>query len=112
FIIAGAMKCGTTWLHHALHALESIKIPEGEMHIADFLDPVSHPDFFTTRKNTLVVRELSNTSWYHDALSIKQSYPDHIIGWDSTTLFHSHLDISAIAQQYPNTKLIILLRDP
>jgi len=46
FIIAGAMKCGTTSLHFILNSHPHIFVPRHEINFFDLDDLIQHPDFF------------------------------------------------------------------
>ncbi len=58
FIIAGAMKSGTTSLHHILANHPEIFIPDKEISFYDIDDFVQHPDFFF----------FNHDSWSHPKL--------------------------------------------
>ena len=102
FIIAGAMKCGTTWLHDALNRLPEIQIPREEIHWIDARDPIVHPEFprITNRGLSLIARE--ETSWFET--HTQDTEPGGLLGYDSTTLFHSKIDMGQVAEALPDTK--------
>jgi len=110
FIIAGAMKAGTTWLHGALNSLTNVTIPDQEVHWIDAGDPTVHPEFQRVARDGLYLASGRDSRWF-DACSSK---PDKeiLLGLDSTTLFHSRIDMRAVAESLPDAKVIILLRDP
>ena len=45
FIIAGAMKSGTTTLHNILNEHPDVFIPDSEIHFFDMDDVIEHPEF-------------------------------------------------------------------
>lgn len=103
FLIIGAQKAGTTWLHRNLQEHPSVFMPEYEVH------------FFHKTKNFA-----KGISWYekhfHLADNVKvvgESSPDYL--WvnhtvdDPEILSKVHLNIH---ETLPNTKLIVTLRNP
>lgn len=110
FIIAGAMKCGTTWLHDALNAVDGVYVPREEIHWIDAADPLSHPDFQTIERSGLRLRCPAQTIWFTNPYP--QAKSAKLFGYDSTTLFHAHVDFDALAASLPQTRLIVVLRDP
>ena len=110
FIIAGAMKSGTTWLHESLNAIPEVGIPRDEVHWIDASDPIVHPDFQRVDSHGLHLVKDYETSWHPEAARETESSP--ILGYDSTTLFHSRIDLDKVANQLPDTKCIVILRDP
>ena len=104
------MKCGTTWLHDALNTVDGVVIPREEVHWIDAHDPLSHPDFQMISNEGLKLRRGADTRWH------TTSYLGHdergLLGYDSTTLFHSHIDLREIARTLSQTKFIVILRDP
>jgi len=90
FIIVGAMKAGTTTLAHALNAHEGISINQKELH---FFNHLSKKTF----------------AWYEGQLSAP---PENITGEGTPTYsFLPHVPYQ-IAQHYPKTKILWVLRDP
>jgi len=115
FIIAGAMKCGTTSLHKILSFHPELFIPEREIHFFDIDDINQHPDFFM----------FSNGNWYYPQLVgnfdkylrwyatfFSTALQTQVIGEDSTTYLASAKAPERIARLIPNVKIIIMLRDP
>jgi len=110
FIIAGAMKSGTTWLHDALNELPEIQIPREEIHWIDAMDPTTHPDFQQYDRHGLRLATSEESNWF---VSYAQGDPSkEMLGYDSTTLFHSKVNLARIAKMLPGTKFIVILRDP
>lgn len=110
FVIAGAMKCGTTWLHDALNVVDGVFIPRDEVHWIDACDPLVHPDFQSVTRDGLRLRRSKDTSWFHE------DHPDardaELFGYDSTTLIHAQVDFGALAAALPSTRFIVVLRNP
>lgn len=106
FVIAGAMKCGTTWLHDVLSSVPGVQIPRDEVHLFDAHDPLTHPDFQSLSKAGLRLCSSQDTPWHTDRSEAE------LYGYDSSTLFHSHIDFGRLARDYPRTKYVVLLRDP
>lgn len=114
FIIAGAMKSGTTSIHYALNQHPKIYIPNKEIHFWDADDFLEHPDFSFFSNNEWFHSNVDNGSsraWYKDQFS---DAPDgsEVFGEDSTGYVSSLLASRRIAKECPNTKVIIMLRDP
>lgn len=113
FIVAGAMKSGTTWLHRTLERLENVKFPEQEIHILDCNDPFVHPDFVVEDSKGLVSLDTSDLSWTSEVEKIDSAYSaKHLVGWDSTTLFHSKMNFKNLAEAFPDLKILVVLRNP
>ena len=109
FIISGAMKSGTTWLHESLGQLPEIYIPREEVHLFDCKDPTVHPEFHKLNKSGLQLADerylLKKEIFSPIGSSVK-------VGLDSSTLFHSKISFSKLAQRMPDTRFVVLLRDP
>lgn len=110
FIIAGTMKSGTTWLHHALNDLPGIYLPEEEIHLFDCWDPVVHPDMQHVSHEGLTLLDGSDTTWFDLQLSIQGK--ESLVGYDSTTLFHSNIDFQKLSKDYPELKIVVIFRNP
>jgi len=108
FIIAGAQKSGTTWIHHVLNQLDSVVIPDQEAHLFDCGDILSHPDFQSVDRLGLLRRSsISVPSWALDNVSGAKK-----VGIDSSTLFHSMMNFRDLASREPDLRLVVILRDP
>jgi hypothetical protein len=115
FIIAGAMKSGTTSLHAILAGDPRIFIPNPEIFFFDMDDPVQHPDFWYRVGD----RWLSQSYQPHDERTLRwysqffeNAQADQLVGEDSTTYLASAHAPGRIADLLPDAKVIILLRDP
>lgn len=115
FIIVGAMKAGTTSLHHILNRHENIFIPNREIMFFDMDDIEQNFDFFveTSHKWQIFDYERNfeeNLLWYKSFF--KDARKNQLIGEDSTTYMASSKAPSRIANLLPNVKLIFMLRNP
>src|SRR5690625_4007526 len=118
FIIAGAMKSGTTTLHSILDRHPSVKMAHGELGFFDMDSILSHPDFhfYDNRTQKWTVQSMEESpeklwNWYYSHFEyIKKD--GVLIGEDSTTYLSSPLAAQRIALQQKPIKLIFLLRNP
>jgi hypothetical protein len=115
FIIAGAMKCGTSSLHHILAHHPDIFIPDKELHFYDMDDMLQHPDFFIYEGKKWQFPDFQEEkeaylNWYNGFF--RQAKDGSIKGEDSTTYIASTIAPKRIADINPSAKIIILLRDP
>ena len=115
FIIAGAMKCGTTSLHKILNYHPDIFIPDREIHFFDIDDMKQHPDFFQNYGGDWFYPSFNKNlpkylDWYANFFAAAE--PGQLIGEDSTTYIASDKAAERIAKLNPDVKLIIMLRDP
>lgn len=115
FIIAGAMKCGTTTLREILHLHPGIFIPNHEIHFFDVDSHLQHPHFFFHEDSQWYYPRFeaeaeSYLDWYANLFA--DAREDQLIGEDSATYLASHRVPERIARFMPEVKLIILLRDP
>lgn len=115
FIIAGAMKCGTTSLHHILSHHTDIYMPSGEIHFYSIDDLFQHPGYFSYENGEwfgpdFELEKEKYFIWYSHFF--EKADDDEIVGEDSTTYLPSQLVPGRIADTNPNAKIIIMLRDP
>jgi hypothetical protein len=115
FIIAGAMKCGTTSLHHILARHPYVFIPIPEIHFFDIDDLQQHPDFAFFARDRWWYPQFEDQharylSWY--ASFFREASPEQWIGEDSTIYLTSRKSAERIRRLLPNVKIIIMLRDP
>ncbi|MFZ4828182.1 MAG: sulfotransferase family protein [Phototrophicaceae bacterium] len=117
FLIVGAMKSGTTSLHHILAHHPRVFIPPSEIFFFDLDDIEQHYDYFIYNKRgqkwhayDFEARFAEYWQWYvgHFATAL----PDQLVGEDSTTYLASQIAPQRLAQHLPHAKIIILLRDP
>lgn len=115
FIIAGAMKSGTTTLHMLLADQPGIFIPPGEVNLLTIDEIEQFPQSFGGGGRDWCMQDFDlHFEIYRDwqAGLFAEAKPDQIIGEDSPTYLPSRRAIDRIAQLMPETKLVILLRDP
>jgi hypothetical protein len=115
FIIGGAMKSGTTSLHHMLNAQPGVFIPEPEIFFFDIDDFEQHSEFFVTRGGEWVsqdyeARKEEYLAWY--ARFFASAPPGAMIGEDSTTYLAASRAPARIRELLPDVRMIFLLRDP
>jgi len=116
FIIGGAMKCGTSSLHHILAQHPSIFIPDGEQDLFAIDDIEQHPYFFPWIRGSWYSHNYEQNlerylEWYRSLFS-GRSGSETLLGEDSTAYLSSAKAPCRIAKVLPNVKLIFLLRDP
>lgn len=114
FIIGGAMKSGTTTLHHILNTHPDVFIPRGELHFFDMDNLLQHSDFNFFIDGKWVYQSMDADSdkmwnWYQDKFS---KHASSLKGEDSTTYIASPMAARRIALQEKEIKLIFLLRQP
>jgi Sulfotransferase family len=115
FIIAGAMKCGTTSLHYILNSHPHVFVPRQEIHFFDLDDLIQHPDFFF----------FNGRRWYYPSFSKKNreywdwysaffagANEEQLLGEDSTCYLASEVAPERISNVDKEIKIIIMLRDP
>lgn len=115
FIIAGAMKCGTTSLRHILSQHPGVYMPDFEIFYFALDDIQQHPQFF---------RQLDGEWRYHDVEGRREEYrrwyasffeaarPDQLVGENSTSYIASKAALRRIATDLPKARIIVMLRDP
>lgn len=114
FIIAGAMKCGTSTVHALLNTHEKVFIPDSEINFFDIDDLFQHADFFSFNGSwhwpNISVNPDSYWKWYQSFF--KDAPTDCLIGEDSTCYLPSARAPKRIAIQPKPIKVIICLRNP
>lgn len=115
FIIGGAMKSGTTTLHHLLNTHSKIFIPDPEIHYFSMDDFLLHAPLLSRRSKKWIWHKYDDTSpellqWYSSFFEEAKS--DQIVGEDSTYYLSSSLAPKRIISMLPNVKIIFLLRHP
>ena len=115
FIIVGAMKSGTTSLHHILASHPRIFIPAGEIGYFDHDEYFEHVDFFTDTAGRWVPRDFERNpergaNWYSRFFA--DAHPGQLLGEDSTTYLASRHAAARIARYNPGMRIIVMLREP
>jgi hypothetical protein len=115
FFIVGAMKSGTTSLHHLLDLHPKVFIPEHEIFFFDIDDVEQHPDFFFHEGSGWKFVEFeadldSLLRWYQSHFD--GAGHDQLIGEDSTTYLAARHAPERIARFNPGAKIVAILRDP
>jgi len=114
FVIAGAMKCGTTTLHQMLAAHPGVYMPEPELHILDRSNIIQHPDFAFFKnqqwnKHSELGKQASQRYYQHFYQFAKAG---QLKGEDSTTYLCSPRAIKQLVELNPSVKLLVVLRHP
>jgi hypothetical protein len=115
FIICGAMKSGTSTLHHILNQHPDVFIPDGEVFFFDIDDILQHPDFNYFDGSDWFTQSIEQDpllfwKWYSSKFAAASKH--QIIGEDSTTYLASELAAKRIGMQEKDIKLILVLRHP
>jgi len=118
FIIGGAMKSGTTSLHHILNSHPDISIAKQELGFFDIDDILQHPDFnfYDAEKKIWTSQSMNYHSellwnWYYSQFKTIET-KGRLRGEDSTTYLSSETAAKRIAMQDKPIKLIFILRHP
>jgi hypothetical protein len=116
FIIGGAMKSGTSTLHHILAQHPKVFIPEEELGFFDIDNIIEHYDFnFFDRKSgewtsqDMVKDPASLWKWYSSKF---EGGSGKLLGEDSTSYLTSRFAAQRISIQHKEIKLIFMLRHP
>ncbi len=115
FIIGGAMKSGTTTLHHLLNTHSEIFIPDPEIHYFSMDDIFLHQPLRSRMSGEWIWNKYDESpskpwNWYCSFFD--DAKPDQIIGEDSTHYLFSSLVPERILKRLPHVKMIFLLRNP
>lgn len=115
FMIMGAMKSGTTSLHHTLNCHPEVFLPDNEVFFFDMDDVIEHPDFshFAQQhwqQHRIELNKSHYWQWY--LAKFNAPHPQMITGEDSTTYLASERAIKRIAMQDKAVKLVVVLRQP
>lgn len=117
FIIAGAMKSGTSTLHRILDSHPNVAMAHEELGFFDMDDLLQHPDyhFYSEKekewKSTLLVTDRQFLwDWYYSQFPKKTT--NMLIGEDSTTYLASPRVAERLAMQKKAVKVIFILRHP
>jgi Sulfotransferase family len=115
FIIVGAMKAGTSSLHHILNRHDEIFMAGREIYFFDMDDVQQHPDFFLDGEGQWRFEEYKedcNEQLNYYKRFFQHSTDVHVIGERSTTYMAAARAPQRIADVLPDVKLIFMLRDP
>ena len=115
FIIAGAMKSGTTSLHYILKQHSEVFIPDGEVQLFSVDDIEQNPVFFRHLGNAWTNQSYDRffnqyVDWHRSLYDKAQTH--HVLGEDAPSYLSSKKAIDRIKTHVPNVKIIVLLRDP
>lgn len=115
FIIAGAMKCGTTSMRYILDNHPKIFMPDTEVWFYDVDDHFQHPDLFLYNGREWFyprypIDSNEYVGWYKSLY--EKAGEDQLKGEDSSSYLASEMAAERIAQMNPDTKIILMLRDP
>jgi hypothetical protein len=112
FIIGGAMKAGTTTLHHLLARHPDVFIPRHELQVFVLDDSIAERAKFHRRPRAFDFdREVETwLPWYRAFFA--DARPDQLVGERSTLYMASPKAPERIARLMPDVKLIFQLRDP
>lgn len=115
FIIAGAMKSGTTSLYSILRKHPDVFMPSLEVGFFDIDDLHQHPDFFRKSGSEWHYHRYSESrqdyiQWYRQLFA--ESRSTQVIGERSTTYMASQVAPYRIREEVPGARLIFMLRDP
>ena len=115
FIIAGAMKCGTTSMHFILNSHPDIFIPRDEINFFDLDDLIQHPDFFFFNSRrwyypSFTKKDTEYWNWY--GAFFADAKDNQLLGEDSTCYLASEVAPERISKVGKEIKIIIMLRDP
>jgi Sulfotransferase family len=115
FIIAGAMRCGTTSMHSILNNHPDIFVPRKEIHFFDLDDLIQHPDFFFFNSGRWYYPSLTKKSteyWNWYSAFFAGAKDGQLLGEDSTCYLASEVAPERISKVAKEIKIIIMLRDP
>jgi hypothetical protein len=115
FIIIGAMKSGTSALHHILAKSDEVFIPDKEIYFFDVDDVEQHGDFFIKTRDGWTFHDYeADFDIYYDWYKafFRGATPFQRIGEDTTTYIASRQAAGRIDALLPRVKLIAMLRDP
>lgn len=115
FIIAGAMKAGTSTMDALLSDDPRVFIPKAEMSFFDCDDYFEHVDFFSDAAGHWLARDFDR--YLTDALEWYRGFyveapADSLRGEQATTYLASPQAPGRIARFLPQVRIIIMLRNP
>lgn len=115
FVVAGAMKSGTTSLYTILRQHPNVYMPPLEVGFFDIDDIKQHPDFFKLRRGQWHYHSFSHDrmrllAWYRGLFD--GAAPGQLKGERSTTYMASEVAPRRMAELLPEVRIIFMLRDP
>lgn len=115
FILAGAMKCGTTSFRNILSHHPGIFVPDREIFYFALDDIQQHPHFFGTEGGEWHYHDVEGLrdvylAWYASFFSDARA--DQLVGENSTSYIASTKAPERIARLLPDVRIILMLRDP
>lgn len=115
FIIAGAMKCGTSTVHQIVNSHADVFLPDGEINFFDMDEHLEHSDFADFQDEKWYYPNISDDpeiywQWYSEFF--RNSNGAKILGEDSTTYISSQFAAHRISLQDKPIKIIICIRNP
>lgn len=115
FIIVGAMKSGTTSLHHILRHHSRVFIPNSEVQLFSLDDIEQNPVFFQWLNTEWTYQNFDSyfkdyVTWHRSLY--EESSSGQVLGEDAPSYLPSRKAIDRIGEYLPDVKLIIMLRDP
>jgi len=115
FVIAGAMKSGTTTLHRLLDGREDVFIPPGEVNLFAVDDLEQFPQASCPPGRAWVYQDFERFFEEYDAWHTtlyQGARPGQVLGEDSVTYLGSPRALERLARHAPDAKILIVLRDP
>ena len=115
FLIIGAMKAGTSSMHHLLGSHPGVFIPDGEIFFFDLDELECHHDFPVGADGEWIDRDFEKNfeeylPWYRSFF--EEAPGDALVGEDSTTYAVSKLAPERISEVLGDVKLIHMMRHP
>lgn len=108
FVIAGGMKCGSTTIHQTLANHPNVFLPDGELYVMDRDDQRVHPDFPPPPG----IKDGAEFFAFARSNYRRLLKPAPCTGERSTTYLYSRQVPERIQKLMPETKVIVVLRDP
>ncbi|MDP6935300.1 MAG: sulfotransferase, partial [Myxococcota bacterium] len=115
FLLVGAMRAGTTSLHHILASRPDVFVPPAELFFFDSDDFEEHAESSRSPEGGWVYRDFE--SELEEALPRYRDHfagaaPGQLVGEDSTTYLTSEGAPARIARMLPEVRILAILRDP
>ncbi|MCB9779265.1 MAG: sulfotransferase [Alphaproteobacteria bacterium] len=113
FFLIGAMRAGTTTLHHTLGSHPDVFLPDAEQFFFDGDDFVEHAEDFRGpdgRWRPVRFDDPARRTRWHAAFD--GAGDARVVGEDSTTYLTSTKAPARIAAELPDARIVVSLRDP